>query len=54
MVPLGEAGIHLNGYARSIYKIRKSAGKNRYAIVNDTGEVQLFERMVYSKINKDE
>jgi hypothetical protein len=54
MVPLGEAGITLNGYARSIYKIGNSAGKNWYAIVYDTGEVQFFERLVYSQINKDE
>jgi hypothetical protein len=41
---LDESGIHLNGYARSVYKIKNSRGKSRYAIIYDTGEVRLFEK----------
>jgi len=43
MIPLSKTGIAQSGYGRDIYKIRNSSGKNRYAIIYDTGEVKVFE-----------
>jgi hypothetical protein len=44
-IPVSESGIRLNGYARSIYKIINRLGASRFAVVFDTGEVQIFERL---------
>lgn len=44
-IPVSESGIYLNGYARSIYKIKNRVGVSRFAVVFDTGEVRFFQRL---------